>query len=94
MRINGFGELENIHKALRKDAPALKTGKSSVAGASPEGGDEVAISLQAKLMARLRQMPEVRAEEIRRVLTKIQDGTLTNSEALDSAIEKMLRDIV
>ncbi|MCX7935104.1 MAG: flagellar biosynthesis anti-sigma factor FlgM [Planctomycetota bacterium] len=94
MRINGFGELENIHKALRKDESALRAGKSASAEAAARSSDEVAISLQAKLMARLRQIPDVRPEEIRRILAKIEEGTLTNSEALDSAIERMLRDIV
>ena len=95
MRIHGFGEFENIQKAVRKDGAKKLQSSSAEAGAQKAGGsDAVAISPQARLLAKIRQLPEVRQEEVRKALAKLEDGTLTSPEAVQQSVQEMLRKIV
>jgi hypothetical protein len=95
MRVQGYGELENVHKSVRKDGAKKPQPPPAEAGAQKPGeADAVAISPQARLLAKIRQLPEVRQEEVRKALAKLEDGTLTSPEAVEQGIQDMLREIL
>jgi anti-sigma28 factor (negative regulator of flagellin synthesis) len=61
------------------------------AGASP-AVDELEISNFARLMSRLRQIPDVRQERVQRLRAEIATGVYETEVKLDAALEAMLAD--
>jgi hypothetical protein len=94
MRIDGLGEFENIQKAIRKDSAKRAQLKSGESAAKAEAADEVEISPKARLLAKISQLPEVRQEKVREALAKLEDGTLTNPEAVQQGIQQMLKEML
>jgi anti-sigma28 factor (negative regulator of flagellin synthesis) len=90
MKIGGLGELENIRKALQKEART----PPQPAPEAPKGAssDAVEISQAGKYLSKLQQIPEVREAEVERILEKVQNGTLLTPEALRDGIHSFLND--
>lgn len=58
-----------------------------------EARDVVEISVAARLAAKLRQMPEVRAELVERVKAEIKKGTYETREKLDMAVDRLMEEL-
>ena len=54
------------------------------------GDDRVEVSDQARFLAKLNDMPEVRTELVERVRAEIANGTYDTAEKLDLAIDAMI----
>lgn len=76
--------LENLSKARRNstDTPAAS-----------RGGDRVELSEQARLLSKLKQLPEVREGLINSVKSQIEAGNYDTPERFDTALEAMLDDL-
>ena len=60
----------------------------------PEGvSDVVEISTAAALAARIREVPEVRADLVARIKREIEAGTYETPERIDAAVEKLLEEL-
>jgi len=59
-----------------------------------QGADEIEISDSARLMNRLRDMPEVRQEQVQRLRSEIAAGAYETEAKLDAALEALLADQV
>lgn len=94
MKIDGFGGLSPLKKTPEDKRLDEKAG---VAGDKPagteDGQDAVEISYEARLMQKVRNMPDVRADKIRRIKEEIASGTYITQEKLDAALEKLLQDL-
>ena len=84
--VDGMGRVPPVRPGDRAREPA----KSSPA---PPAGDQVQISLEAKLKSLLSQVPEVRENLVERVRREIDAGTYLTDEKLDIAIERLLEDL-
>ena len=95
MRIGGFGELENIRRALMRDdssrAYARPDPAATPADAKPT--DEVQLSGAVQLMGKLRETPDVRADEVARLQKELSDGGYPPAEKLRSAVKRLLADL-
>ena len=56
--------------------------------------DRVELSDHARLLDRLRQLPEVRTELVDRIRREIADGAYDTPEKLDGAVRELLDDVV
>ncbi len=106
MKIGGFGELENLRKAIQKDdkaaekkeAPAKSAGgTSSVA----RGDDAAEISPEARKMAQKKRMlykldkvPDIRRAKLERIIREINDGRLMTPEVVKESIAEMVKGII
>jgi hypothetical protein len=96
MKIGGFGELESLRKTVQKDSSkgtSSTPADVSVPVASGET-DSVQISPKAQMLGKLRKVPDVRGEEISRVLEKAERGELLTPDAIKESIAKMLENIL
>lgn len=77
--------LENLSKARHNsaDTPAASSGR----------GDRVELSEQARLLSKLKQLPEVREGLVNSVKSQIEAGTYDTPERLDTALQAMLDDL-
>ena len=57
------------------------------------GDDRVEVSDQARFLAKLNEMPEVRSELIERVRGEIANGTYDTDERFDLAVDAMLGEL-
>ena len=58
------------------------------------GADELQISNLARLMNRLREMPDIRQQRVQRLRAEIASGTYETEDKLDAALEALLADQV
>ncbi|MCI0652642.1 MAG: flagellar biosynthesis anti-sigma factor FlgM [Planctomycetes bacterium] len=58
-----------------------------------ELSDKAEISLQAKLLQKLRALPDARSEKIEAVRKQIEDGTYESEEKIKAAVERILQDL-
>ncbi len=56
------------------------------------GGDRVELSDMAKLLAKMRDMPEVRQDRVDSVRNAIDRGTYETSDRIDLAIDQLLQE--
>ena len=56
-------------------------------------GDRVELSRHARLLDRLRSLPEVRSDLVEQVKQAIENGTYDTTEKLDAAIERLVEDL-
>jgi len=61
--------------------------------APSRGGDRVELSEQARLLSKLKQMPEIREGLVNSVKAQIEAGTYDTPERFDTAINAMLDDL-
>lgn len=92
MKIGGYGELENVQKAVRKDNATRRAEADTAASSGAESSreDAVQISSQAKIMGKLQKVPDLRQEKIKDVLERADRGALMTPEAVKESIAQML----
>ncbi|MBN1256544.1 MAG: flagellar biosynthesis anti-sigma factor FlgM [Planctomycetes bacterium] len=96
MKINGFGELENLRKAaMREDAkfPLPHGTTPGEAAQAQPAGDQVQLSSGAKIVGQLDEVPDVRNELLEKIKAEIDSGVYTNTERLNTAVRNMLENI-
>lgn len=82
----GFESIEGIPSvAERAKAASVRT--------RPERSDSVEISEEARLMSRLRAMPEVRQDLIDRVRRELAMGTYETEDKIDGLLDRVIEDI-
>ena len=57
------------------------------------GGDEVQISAEADLVARVHDLPEVRQQKIDAIRVSIESGEYETAEKIDVALERLLDEL-
>lgn len=62
-------------------------------GGTQRGGDEVQLSDTARLLSKLRQMPDIRQEKIDQVRQAINDGTYDTDEKVDAILDPLMEDL-
>ncbi len=77
----------------RTAGPSAATGSTKARDLAERPGDRVEVSEHARLLDRLRQLPEVRTELIERFRQEIAAGTYLTPEKIDAAIERLLQDL-
>lgn len=99
MKVGGFGELENIRKAIQKEEPKpparKETSTASESGASRD--DAALVSNQARdlllrdrMNAKLKQLPDIREDKVKEVLSRLNSGELMTPNAVKDSIARML----
>ncbi len=76
-------------------------GGSTRRGASPvtpvngaqRGSDEVQFSDTARLLSKLRELPDIRQDKIDQVRQAIDDGTYDTDEKVDAMLDALMEDI-
>lgn len=76
--------LENLNKPARSS-----DGKQT----PTRGGDRVELSQQAKLLSKLKQLPEIREGLVNSVKSQIESGNYDTPERFDTAINALLDDL-
>lgn len=96
MRVGGYGELENIRKLMQKEEGKHRSTPSPVTSsyAAATNSDAVEISEQAKMLGKLRQIPDLRQEKIEEVLEELNHGTLMTPEAVKESVARLLEGIL
>ncbi len=74
---------------VQPNRPAAKAADASAATKVAKT-DQAEISDQARFLAKLRQVPEVRAEKIEAARQAIADGVYDTDEILRAAVERLL----
>jgi len=76
-------------------SPDLRDRAADVSSTRPSSqlGDRVELSDRARLLGRLRDLPDVRADRVREIRDAIADETYLTSEKLDVAVGRLLDDI-
>ena len=85
----GHGGVGPINRTAGRSAATSSTTPRDIA--EPRG-DRVELSEHARLLDRLRQLPEVRTELLERFRQEIAAGTYLTPEKIDAAIERLLQD--
>lgn len=65
----------------------------AAAEANPRGGDRVEFSSQAKLLSKLKELPDVRDGLVSSVRAQIDAGQYETDERLDTAINALLEEL-
>ena len=84
---------------ISRPLPAALNGsaRTSRAGAAatttPRGGDRVEFSSQAKLLSKLKELPDVRDDLVGSVRAQIDAGQYETEERLDTAINALLEEL-
>ena len=61
--------------------------------ATQRGGDEVQFSDSARLLSKLRELPDVRQEKIDKVRQAIDNGTYDTDEKVDAILTPLMEDL-
>lgn len=90
--------MTDINPIARPQPAALESSKksartSSESPAASRGGDTVQLSDQARLLSKLKQLPEVREGLVNSVKAQIDSGNYDTAERFDTAINAMLDDL-
>ena len=96
MKINGFGELENLRKAAMREGAKGSTPNADPTGATPPAagsGDQVQLSNGAKVISKLDNVPDVRQALLDKIKSEIDSGVYTNTERLNNAVRNLLENI-
>jgi len=94
MKIGGLGEFENIRKAVQKDDPPKAKPSPTAPRDAVSREDAVEISGSARMLGTLKKIPDVRQEEIDRVLTKLNNGTLMTPEAVRESVARLIENLM
>ncbi len=87
----GHGSVGPMDRAV-SGFSSLRAGASSVNRVIKQLGDRVELSEQARLMALLRQLPDVRHDRIESIRTAIAEGSYLTDEKLSVSIDRLLDD--
>ena len=88
----GHGSVGPMDRAV-SGFSSLRAGASSVNRVIKQLGDRVELSEQARLMALLRQLPDVRHDRIENIRTAIAEGSYVTDEKLSVSIDRFLDDL-
>ncbi len=88
----GHGSVGPMDRAV-SGFSSLRAGASSVNRVIKQLGDRVELSEQARLMALLRQLPDVRHDRIENIRTAIAEGSYVTDEKLSVSIDRLLDDL-
>lgn len=73
---------------------SARSGRAGAAAtAAPRGGDRVEFSSQAKLLSKLKALPDVRDDLVGSVRAQIDAGQYETEERLDTAINALLEEL-
>lgn len=91
MEINGPGPVGGPERLepVQPSSPADQTSQAGGVG----GSDEVTISEEARLLARVNDIPDIRQDVVDQIRTEIADGTYETEDKLDTAISRLLDEI-
>ena len=91
MDVNGSNPVQNT-VPIKQARPAAEVPPTTEAKpATPR--DEVEISSVAKMLDRMNQSPEIRAERLNQIKVQIEAGKYDTPEKLEAALEKMFGEI-
>ncbi len=80
--------------AYRPDATGARRSENAVVQpAASRGGDEVELSSRARLLSKLKDLPDVRQDLVDQVRSEIEAGTYETPEKVDAAVEALLQDL-
>ena len=85
----GHGSVGPINRAAGLSADQVGPKAPELNG---RAGDRVELSLRARMLDRLRQLPEVRTELVAAVKTAIDGGTYETPEKLDVAVRQLFQE--
>ena len=90
--MNGPSRAAPGSRAARLDAAASAAPGREAGGAppAPRSGDQVEVSVTARLMARLKAEPDIRADLVERVRGEIAEGKYETPERMDAALDQMI----
>ena len=74
-------------------SPAKLNGAAPRDGAAEPSPDRVEVSEHARLLDRLRRLPDVRTDRVENVRAAIESGRYETDERLNVAIERLLEDL-
>lgn len=94
MKIDGFGELPQVKKALRKLDKLGKDKEAPVPKSGQGQSDTVELSSQAKMANAMKNVPDVRSEKVREIKEQIAKGEYLTPEKLNQAIDNLLQDLL
>ena len=84
----------HVHGAQPIAAPHInRTSQPTETPRSASTGDELQISPQADIAARLSEIPDIRQDRVAAIRTAIADGTYETSDKLDVALNRLLDEI-
>ena len=63
------------------------------APAAPRGADEIELSVQAQLLSRLSELPDVRQELVDRVRSEIEAGTYDTPDKIEALLDELEQDL-
>jgi anti-sigma28 factor (negative regulator of flagellin synthesis) len=90
--------MSDINPVTRTTPPAYESASkakpiSSDAGSATRTSDRVELSDQARLLSKLKQLPEVREGLVNTVKAQIEAGTYDTAERFDTAVNALLDDL-
>ncbi|MHC4416468.1 MAG: flagellar biosynthesis anti-sigma factor FlgM [Planctomycetota bacterium] len=86
----GHGSLGPVNRTA---GPSAYQGTTRARDHGHRLGDRVELSEHARLLDRLRQMPDVRIELVEKVRRTIAEGTYETPEKLESAVQQLLAEL-
>ena len=85
----------HVHGAQPVNAPHANNRPTPPSASEPgSSADEVTISPEADLLARISEMPEIRQERVDQIRAQIAEGHYDTSEKLDVAVDRLLDEMV
>ena len=97
MKIQGYGEFQQLRKASQKDDANRRDAADRPEGGEAEGGilsDAVSISPESRRRGKLRMASDFRQEKVADVKARLEEGALVTPEALKSGTSKMLSSLL
>ena len=91
MQINGPSHIHGAHQVNPAEAARFAQPTQETSGLT--GGDEVSISVEADLLARINELPDIRQDRVDQIRAEIAAGTYETDEKLDTAIARLLDEI-
>lgn len=91
-----MSDINPIARSAATYSPTPGQGRATDNAVVSSGGraqDEVQLSDRARLLSKLKDLPEVRQEVVDRVKAEIEDGTYETPEKIDQAVDALLEDL-
>ena len=93
MEINNDFSIHGPHNLRPAGKPHI-TQRTEVSESIFETQDELEISTEAKYLAQIRQMPEIRTDRVAELKAQIQAGDYDTDEKLEVALDRLLDEII
>ncbi|MHC4884413.1 MAG: flagellar biosynthesis anti-sigma factor FlgM [Planctomycetota bacterium] len=95
MQINGFGEFKELRKTGNGQKSSERTpvrSESASTGAS-RGEDAVELSGPAKIMGKMKQIPDVRQARLEEIKAELDRGEYLTDERVRDGVRNLLNDL-